>query len=497
MTFPLNKKLEKQIKLKKFPLVIVNGIVNSIAGLITSITSIIGSILIVKFLNPDDYGELSYYLWIAGFLSMIISLNLPFTITKITSELRGAGEVEEVNLLTIKTSKFLLLFSLFVSVILLIFGLTTATDDIYKYLIIATILIPTIFSSLERSFLWGNQKYKFIAISNIVSSLLSLILIIIGYYYSFDLHWFIFANLSPSIFQLIMLSIYIGLPNLHHFKFLLTKIKLKKSTKKLFIDFAIPAAIYMLVEIVVTQRSEVFFIKRYREIAEVGYYSLAFTIYSLFLGIGLTLIHGFYPAISTDIGSNAWEKVQNKVNKGVLVSVIYAIPIIFGCIIIIDLIIRFLYGEKMIVTVPIIQVLILGLFPGMIVGISGLLLSAIGGIWDRVFAGIFSVIVNIILSILLIPNNGVLGAAISNVISQLVNASLLYLIIKNKYKINYPWKQILIIALAGVIFTGAFPYILMILLPSTIGSIISIVLAIIAYYASLKILKIWNYLSEQ
>ena len=183
----------------------------------------------------------------------------------------------------------------------------------------------------------------------------------------------------------------------------------------------------------------------------------------------------FYPAISTDIGSNAWEKVQNKVNKGVLVSVIYAIPIIFGCIIIIDLIIRFLYGEKMIVTVPIIQVLILGLFPGMIVGISGLLLSAIGGIWDRVFAGLFSVIVNIILSILLIPNNGVLGAAISNVISQLVNASLLYLIIKNKYKINYPWKQILIIALAGVIFTGAFPYILMILLPSTIGSIISIV----------------------
>lgn len=497
MTFAFKNKLQKLILFHKFPLAIVNGVVNSIAGLITSISSIIGSILIVRFLNPDDYGELSYYLWIAGFLSMIISLNLPFTITKVTSELRGAGEVDEVNLLTIKTSKFLLLFSLLVSVILLIFGLTTATDDIYKYLIIATILIPTILSSLERSFLWGNQKYKFIAISNIVSSLLSLILIIIGYYFFYDLHWFIFANLSPSIFQLIMLSIYIGLPNLHHFKLLLTKIKLKKSTKKLFINFAIPSAIYMLVEIVVTQRSEVFFIERYREIAEVGYYSLAFTIYSLFLGVGLTLIHGFYPAISTDIGSNSREKVQTKVNKGVIVSVIYAIPIIFGCIVIIDPIIRMLYGEKMIMTVPIIQLLILGLFPGMIVGISGLLLSAIGGIWDRVIAGIISVLVNIILSILLIPNHGVLGAALSNVISQLVNASLLYLIIMKKYKINYPWIQILVIAIIGLLVTGAFPYTLMILLPSTIGSIISIALAIIVFYMSLKKLKIWNYLSEE
>jgi O-antigen/teichoic acid export membrane protein len=253
----------------------------------------------------------------------------------------------------------------------------------------------------------------------------------------------------------------------------------------------------MLVEIVVTQRSEVFFIERYREIAEVGYYSLAFTIYSLFLGVGLTLIHGFYPAISTDIGSNSREKVQTKVNKGVIVSVIYAIPIIFGCIVIIDPIIRMLYGEKMIMTVPIIQLLILGLFPGMIVGISGLLLSAIGGIWDRVIAGIISVLVNIILSILLIPNHGVLGAALSNVISQLVNASLLYLIIMKKYKINYPWIQILVIAIIGLLVTGAFPYTLMILLPSTIGSIISIALAIIVFYMSLKKLKIWNYLSEE
>jgi O-antigen/teichoic acid export membrane protein len=445
----------------RLPLAINNGLVNSGASIITSICSILGSIFIVRALSVSDYGQFSYYLWLAGFISTIGTLNFPLTITKVVSELKGAGENKEAKRLIIRISIILFFINFIVTIGLIIFGIFLQQENKSIVWLIALILIPNALLSIFRSSLWGNQKYIFVSASNITASVISLILIIAGYVYYKNFIWFVFSNLLMNLLQFIILGLYLGKSHIKNIAKYFCNFSIKPSTKVVFYGFAIPAAVDMVINLIVYQRSEVFFLERFRDISEVGFYSFSFTIFWLLLGTGWALINGYYPAISHAYGAKNWTNIQLKINQGTLIGLFYAIPVVFGSLSAVKPLINLLYGQKMILAVPISRVLLLGVFPGMIVGMTGLTLSAIGGIWDRVKVGLFVIILHLSLSRLLIPKYGAISAASINLLSQVINAILFYLILKKKFKLSLPISQILKMTLAGLLFTGVIPPLLL------------------------------------
>ena len=129
----------------------------------------------------------------------------------------------------------------------------------------------------------------------------------------------------------------------------------------------------------------------------------------------------------------------------------------------------------MLSAVPISRILLLGIFPGMIAGMTGLTLSAIGGIWDRVKIGIFVIIFHLIFSRLLIPKFGASSAAFINLFSQMINAALLYLILHKKFNLHLPYKQIGKMTLVGLLITGVIPFLLVNLNYSILVLLLSII----------------------
>jgi O-antigen/teichoic acid export membrane protein len=469
------------------PRAINNGIINSLAGLITSLTGLLGSILIVKTLSLEDYGQFSYFLWLAGFLSTLSTFNIPIAITKVTSELRGAGKSREVKQLTLWITIILLIINVVITAGLILLGIFSTQASKIVYWLISLIMIPNSMASISRSFLWGKQKYLFVSLTNISASVLSLFLIVIGYYFVVNVYWFAFSNIAINIIQFILLGIYLIKPSLKNLFQHLGNLKVHRSTKRLFWGFAFPSLLEMVVTLIIYQRSEVFFIEKFNHISEVGYFSISFTIFSILLGVGWALINGYFPAVSHEFGAKAWKNIQKQIDQGTLFGFFYAIPVIFGGLVFIEAFIRFIYGYKMLPSIPILRILLLGVFPGMIVGITGLSLSAIGGIWDRVKVGLLVAMVHLTLCQLIIPKYGTQGAALVNLLSQSINASLLLFILKKKYGINLPFQRIVKMLLIGFLVTGILPYFLLQFISPGFGLLVSIVLIGIIYFFAMKL----------
>ena len=95
------------------------------------------------------------------------------------------------------------------------------------------------------------------------------------------------------------------------------------------------------------------------------------------------------------------------------------------------------------------------------------------GIYNNLIAGIYiekktghlplitaaGAVVNIAVNFALIPVMGMMGAALATLAAYLVMAGVLYLVVRRFYPVEYEWKRIGIIALAGAAVFAAYMYV--------------------------------------
>ncbi|MEM3526401.1 MAG: polysaccharide biosynthesis C-terminal domain-containing protein, partial [Candidatus Jordarchaeaceae archaeon] len=108
---------------------------------------------------------------------------------------------------------------------------------------------------------------------------------------------------------------------------------------------------------------------------------------------------------------------------------LYAFPVTVGGIVLAEPILLTLYGDKVIPSVQIFRILLLAYCPLKILAISGTILHVTEKTHILLFGGIIHSAIIIVLSFWLIPNMGVIGAAISTITSSaIVIASYIYII---------------------------------------------------------------------
>jgi O-antigen/teichoic acid export membrane protein len=250
---------------------------------------------------------------------------------------------------------------------------------------------------------------------------------------------------------------------------------------RIFFGFAAPATLNVIFEVIVWQRSEVFFLDHLSSTAEVGFYNLAFTIYAVFLGLGWTLINGFYPAISRDFGRDDWTNIRKKTREGVTLSVLFSAPLSFGGLITLDGLTTLLYGHKMHPSVIVGQVLFAGLVPGVVSGMYGLMVNAVGGIWLNVRLGAVLSVVNVGLDFLLIPHLGALGASVANTAAQTTYAILLMVAARRRFGITIDWSVVGGVVGLGLAATLLVPEAVQVLLQGVVGLIIAVLVGGLLY----------------
>ncbi|MHB1414313.1 MAG: oligosaccharide flippase family protein [Chloroflexota bacterium] len=467
-------------------LAVRNGLWNALANATTSLVGALGSIIVVRSLSPDEYGLFSYYLWLASILGTLGTLALAEAVTKVTSELRGQGIGREALALARWATLGLLVINCAFAMAVLVWALQSPSVQRTYLLIIAVIVVPNGLMAVFRSTLWGSERYRPVSVSIIAASLIQLALIGIAYLANWGGPGYAAAVLSASVTQ----AIGFGLALVWKRDSLATPLGLRlpsRGSLRLYFGFAGPATLVLLFDLVIWQRSGVFFLERYSTLEQVGYFSLAFTIFYMFLTLGWALVNGFYPAISHDYGAGNWLRISERMRQGVLMAALFSVPLTFGGWATLEGLITLLYGQKMLPAVSVTQILFLGLIPGTIAAMFGLMVNAVGGVWLHVKLGVIISVFNITLNLILTPAYGAVGSAVATTGTQVVHVALLVAATHRLYGLRLPWRALVSLLAIGVATTFLLPELLRAYLPGTWG-----LFAAIGLSGCLYLMLVWR-----
>jgi O-antigen/teichoic acid export membrane protein len=243
----------------------------------------------------------------------------------------------------------------------------------------------------------------------------------------------------------------------------------------------VPATVVLLFDTIVWQRSGVFFLERNSTLAQVGYYGLAYTCFGLFLALGWALVNGYYPAISRAYGARDWVQVEAQFQQALMVAALFATPICLGGIVTAETLLTVLYGDKMRPAAPVTEILFLGLLPGVISGVFGLAISAVGGIWLHVRIGVLISVVNIGLNVWLAPSYGAVGSAVATTAAQILAAGILIVVASRTYRIKLPFANLAGVIAIGIVATGLVPLAVQQQMGGLPGLIVAVALAGLLY----------------
>ena len=157
-----------------------------------------------------------------------------------------------------------------------------------------------------------------------------------------------------------------------------------------------------------------------RSVDEVGFYSAAQKPILVFYTLASLFATSIFPALTKTLKISA-EKGGRILEKAVSMSLLVAIPLSLGGIILADQIINLLFGAQYLASITSFQILmltILIIFPSVIVSNS---ILAHEQQKNFITFSMIGAIGNIIFNFLLIPTFGIAGASASTVITQLIS----------------------------------------------------------------------------
>ncbi|NJN67964.1 MAG: oligosaccharide flippase family protein [Chloroflexaceae bacterium] len=454
--------------------IVRNGLWNASATALGIVTGVVGTLIIPRSLTAHEYGLFSYYIWLAGIIGLIGTLAFPGSLTKVSPELRGREQPEEARALSLGIVLVLLVLNLLLSAGLVFQATRAGMPDRMMLFIVALVVVPKAMGATLRSMLMGQERYTPVSLTMMAGSILQLVLIVTAALAQWGAPGFVAAMLVGGALQVVGLALAFLLPSGWTNVRRLLKLP-TRDTLRCYTAFLVPSTICLVSNQIVWERSEVFFLRWSNAgMEQIGFYSLAYTIFIVLFGVGGALLNPFQPSISYDYGAGHWSAIQAKVQQGVLIATLYAVPISLGGWVTFDHMIPLLVTAKMVPAVAVTKVLFIGLLPASIGVILGLLLSAAGGIWMSARLGIMLSIVNIALDILLIPPFQALGGAVANTCAQILFVVLLFFAARRLYRLVLPWRDIRGIVLIGVATTLVLPWLVQQWVPGPLGLVLAI-----------------------
>jgi len=377
----------------------------TISKVILYILSIITITLIPRYLGVEAYGQLNFAIALVSFFIFFGDMGLSTLIFRDISRDRSKFN-EYFNKLFYY--KLMLLGVLFV--IGFVVALTINKPFIVKQVTIIY-LIYIIISSFEGyllSYFDGLEKMKYRSIYDMLFKLFFTILILVVIALNYKLIGIVFSYLLASLFCLLYLFIifkqnYKIKPVLHRAFF-----KQKLLIAWPFALTGLFGALYFSVDRVMIS----FFINDY----QVGLYSIGYTFYLFIVSLIGIFATAFYPLLSKNVNSKNLENILNKFSK---VIILLIIPIFLGSIYLAKSIINLIFGYQYLPGLIAFQI-IMGYF---LFSSINIIFHHILTIYDfqkyQLKIIFFALLLNVILNIFMIPIFGIIGAAISTVVSEL------------------------------------------------------------------------------
>lgn len=419
----------------------------SLVTLFTTVSlTLIGFISTMYFAQTVGESVLGvYFLFLAYYniLNIILDGGLGWAGVKRISEGKERNEY---------FSALIILRFLLVGILLLfLFILSPLIEEINESGIFYWLVIALIIAIIWRSVSNGNYGSGKVAINqtctmidNFAKVAFQLIAIYLGFEASGLIGGFIFGMIIAALIGLHFLDLQLTKFNMFHVKSLFTF--------SLWIFLTSGGSL-------VFNYADTILIGHFMENADVGIYRVAFqfTTAATFTTTAMKTV--LYPKVSNWSANGQLNRAENAFSKGLKYSLLLAIPVFVGGLLIGDKMLYFFYGPSFAKGAQSLYVLLAVQVVNVFMFLQTTYLSALNFPKESFKITAISAIANILLDIALIPKLGILGAAIATLFTMSLNSLLAYLVLRKIINVRlelYSMKSIAISTLGMGLFVGTY-----------------------------------------
>lgn len=427
-----------------------------------------------RILGASEFGVFSYIMGLAGFFTVFSDIGVnPIMI-------RESSQKPESTSSYVATSFWIKLTLLSIASILIIFVAPFFAKSQLTAPLILLVALLVFFDSMREfatSVLRIKERMDMEAFVTIVTNVSIVALGFVALLYSSTAKSFT-VSYSFGVGIGTLISFYVARKQLASiFK------SFKKNLVRPILFSSIPVALLSMFGTFMLN-TDIVMIGFWRTLEEIGLYSASQKILLFLYMLPAVVIMTIFPALSRFIGQGNKEKIRMLIEKTVTSSLLIAVPISIGGVILSREIILFLYGASYLPTVPVFTILIITIvlaFPGLAVSNYMLAYNAQKKLAPYIILGALS---NIIFDALLIPKYGIVGSAFATLGAHLIYDSSAWIMAKklnNFFTLRY---------LKSIFIAGAFMAIGTFIFKSIgMNLILNIALSSIIYIGILIILK--------
>lgn len=218
------------------------------------------------------------------------------------------------------------------------------------------------------------------------------------------------------------------------------------------------------------------------ETADVGIYRVAFqfTTAATFTTIAMRTV--LFPKVSNWNANGELKMAENAFAKGITYSLLLAVPVFVGGIILGDKMLYFFYGEGFARGTQTFYVLLAVQLVNVFMFLQTTYLTALNRPKESFKVTAVAASVNILLDLILIPILGILGAAVATLATIILNSLLAYILLKNIIHIKLEFQEIRNIVTAAILMgLGIGGYRVLVPMSNIWLTLIPIILGVILY----------------
>ena len=216
---------------------------------------------------------------------------------------------------------------------------------------------------------------------------------------------------------------------------------------------------------------------------DVGIYRVAFQFTTAATFITTAIYSTLTPKISNWSANNQWEKIAPPVSRGITFSLILAVPVFTGGLLLADKLLYYFYGADFAAGATACTILLLVQVISVFITLLGVALTASDHARQSFYATATAAVLNIILNSIFIPLLGINGAALATLISYSVNAVLIAHFLKRYITVKIEKKPIFhIVFSAAVMGLFVFIYKLFVPLDNVILTLIPVAVGAVLYF---------------
>lgn len=408
------------------------------------------SIIVARALGSTLLGEYSYMLWLIGILTLMINAGLPMAVTKYIAEYSGRNDLTTARNIFAAILKLEITASIITSLIVASLSYYWASETLRKNLLLlcSINIIPIVMARIYYSAAAGFQKYQILVKASLITSPIQFMLIALILFLGYRVSGLIIANIIGSTLNLFILWYFVK----REFKEIPEQTSpLDISLKKRVTKYSLSVSGIILIDAIVWQKSEVFFLERFSAVEEIAFYSLAFTLGYMAMQIPAVFSSLLIPYFSEIHGQKDSKSLEIGYINSTRYLALISFPIGIGGAVISAPLIELAYGKEYLsAVIPAQMILIFNAFGA----ISRASSSILYGIEEQSFIlkwGSIVAISNILLDLIMIPKYGAVGAAIANSSAQMAGVVGGVVYINKEFGISYPLKAVIKIFISSII----------------------------------------------